>query len=157
MLAWTWIQEFRRQVADDYSPRSFQQFFIQELARKGKGLTYGVERDGELGGVVWVDMHAPHLAEAHCLFKRSFWGRRTVLPALNLVADGVFEAGVHKIIMPVFADNHAIRSVCKSLGGIQEAYYREHILRDGELIDMAVYSLYHDQRASDETNQEDES
>jgi RimJ/RimL family protein N-acetyltransferase len=150
VLAWGWIQKFRRQVADDYSPRTFQQFLIQETDRQGKGLTYAVERDGELGGIVWIDLHAPHLAEAHCLFKKEFWGRATVLPALEQIAAGVFDAGVHKIICPVFADNHAIRSTLAALGAVQEAYYREHILREGELIDMAVYSLFANRPASPE-------
>lgn len=140
-LAWSWIKQFRRSVADDFAPQTFNQFLIQERARQGQAASYGVVRQGELGGIVWVDVESPVIARAHCIFKREFWGRNTVLPALNLIADGVFEAGIHKIVMPVFADNRAIRSVCRALGAEQEGYLRQHTLRDGQMVDMVLFGL----------------
>lgn len=142
VLAWDWIQKHRKQCVDDYSPKTFPQFVIQERARQEKGLTYGVMRGAELGGIIWVDLHAPHLAEAHCVFKKEFWGHSTTLPALRKVADGCFSSGVTKILMPVFADNNAIRSVCRALGGEEEAYFKRHMVRDGEFVDLVVYSLF---------------
>lgn len=139
---WMWIQSFKNRVADDYGPKTLDQFVEKSMSEIPSMITWAVYRDGELGGMVTFQRWSPVLGTCHCLFKKEMWGRKTTLPALQEIAQEIFDSGVHKISMCVFSDNKAIIALLKDLGGVTEGHYRQHTVRGGKLVDMTLIALF---------------
>lgn len=136
---WTWAQEFRSRVADDFGPQTLHAFMEAWQAKDQR--TWGVWRGDELGGMVTVEPISPLVVSSHCLFKKSFWGHETTLPALQQVFREVFGAGVHKVFSLVFSDNHQMIGLAKKLGFVREGVLRRQTLRNGKLIDQVALGL----------------
>jgi RimJ/RimL family protein N-acetyltransferase len=138
---WVWVEEFRLRVMDDFAPQTLEEFVAQRLA--SHEATYGVERAGELGGLIVVQPVTPHLASAHCLFKKTFWGHETTLMALRQVFAEWFEhTPTQKISSIAFADNHQILAMVRKLGGNKEGHLYKHTLRDGKPTDQMVLGIH---------------
>lgn len=137
---WSWIQGFRERVADDFAPASIEQF-VQFWSSQSQAKTWGVWRDGELGGLVVVKEISPVLAESHCLFKRSFWGHDTTLAALRAVYAEVFATGIEKVFSVAFRDNAQLLGLARRIGAQKEGILRKHTRRGGELVDMIAIGL----------------
>ena len=149
---WRWIEPFRHRILDDFSPQNIDDFvaFLQVRSQLPGRTTYGVRRDGDLGGLVVIERVAPDhpTAIAHLLFRKSFWGHKTTIPALTKVFTDVFDSGVVNLRSEVFADNRAIISLITKLGGIRyglpllergkalAAPLPQATIRGGELIDV---------------------
>lgn len=145
-VLWLWIEAVRRRVADDYGPKSFDEFLADWEARRGSRRTWGVWRDRQLGGMVSIEPVNPDVVVTHAIFKRDFWGRQTTMPALSQVYTEVFRQGVNKITSMIFADNYEIRALALALGAVEETDRRHPLKaatrRAGELVDMRVISLF---------------
>lgn len=140
---WAWCQAFRHQVADDYSPRTIDEFVEFELAReRAKVLKFGIYRDGELGGCIWVEQISDLIAEAHCIFKKDFFGHRTTIPALRLMAEKIFDTGIQKIKMRTFDDNYAIKSLLLAAGAHREGIFRKETTRGGKSVDIVMFAFF---------------
>ncbi len=133
---WTWIQEFRGRVSDDFGAKSLADFVECWEAREQQ--TWAVYRGDEIGGVITFERLSPIAGTAHCVFKKSFWGRKTTLPATSEVARQIFAQGVEKLVFCVFEDNHAIRSLLRDLGAKQEGVLRKQTIRNGQRTDVIV-------------------
>jgi RimJ/RimL family protein N-acetyltransferase len=142
-LLWMWIEEARSQVADDFSPQTPGEFIALERQRaeSGEVITFAIYRDHELGGYVRVVPTLPMSCEAHCIFSKSFYGYQTTLPALNDVARQLFEAGIERLTLPVFAHNTAIRSLLKRGGAVEEGTLRSYTRQNNEPVDMVIFGL----------------
>lgn len=136
------MKPFLRRVADDFAPQTVEQFvdFSQKAASQSR--TWGIYRDGELGGVICLDMVNPVTGLGHITCKKEFWGRKTTDPACQLALEAIFnEAGLLKISAMVFADNQAARSLYKRFGGKEEGVLRSQTMRGGEPVDMILVGL----------------
>lgn len=144
---WHWIEAADQweRLADDNVPRELRAFcqMQEELDSVGARTSWGVWRDDILGGIVSLepDPLRPWIAHCHCLFRKEFWGRRTTIPALRAVAQEVFDAGIERIEMRVFADNRAIRALIPYIGGIEEGLMRAQARRHGQDVDMAIFGM----------------
>src|SRR5579872_629050 len=139
---WEWVREFRDRVADDFAPSTLAEFVSQWEAQDAAGRrTWAVLRDGELGGVITSNRLSPIVADAHCVFKREFWGRDTTAEALRHVFAAIFAQGVEKITSLAFRDNHALFGLVARLGFEREGTLRQHTRRRGELVDMVIVGL----------------
>jgi RimJ/RimL family protein N-acetyltransferase len=129
-------------VADDFAVKTLDEFvdFWERLTQAGKR-SWGVWRDGELGGAIWSTRFSPVAADSHCIFKRAFWGHGTTAEALNLVYADVFAAGVEKISIVCFSDNHSLLGLVRKLGFEREGTLKKSTLRGGVLVDQAVIGL----------------
>jgi len=143
--AWKWAQESRRQVADAFAPSTLDQFVEhwERQVRAGQR-SWGVWRDAELGGIVTSMRFNAVLADAHCIFKRTFWGHETTAEALRLVFTEIFAGGVQKITTVCFSDNHALLGLVRRIGFEREGTLKKNALRDGDLCDQAVIGLTRD-------------
>ena len=72
-LAWEWYRQSR--LPDDFSPKTPEQFV--ELSSGRYTRTFGVIKDGLLGGVVAFEQASPALAIMHVLFAKSLYRRFT--------------------------------------------------------------------------------
>lgn len=139
---WSWIQEFRQRVTDDFSPQTLAEFVTQWEQRKSLRTTWGVWRGAELGGLVeWEPWPVPGIGVSHALFKREFWGRGTTRRALELVYGELFAGGVRKILGFPFQANHAIIGLGKSIGARTEGVLRKQTLQGGQPVDLVILGL----------------
>ena len=142
---WAWTQQFRDRVADDFGPQTLDEF-VQQWERDAVAgrRTWIVLRDGEMGGVITSRKISPMVADAHCIFKREFWGQGTTAEALRLVFEQVFLSGVEKISAMTFADNHALLGLVKRLGFEREGLLRSQTKRNGVAADVVIVGVTKD-------------
>lgn len=139
---WSWIQGFRWRVADDYGPRTLEEFLAHWRAAEAAGQrSWGVWRAEELGGLVTARPVNPVTVESHCLFKRSFWGAETTREALRQVYSRLFGDGVEKIVGCAFADNTQLLGLVRGLGFRKEGLLRRQTRRRGRAVDMMAIGL----------------
>lgn len=137
---WSWIQEFRSRVADDFGPKTLAEFMERWRSNPAQR-SWAVYRDGELGGLVTFVPENTVTGITHCIFKKSFWGHKTTVPALRLVYSEIFAEGFHKVCSLAFRDNVQILHMARTLGGEKEGILREHTMRNEELTDMMIIGL----------------
>ncbi|HLG99821.1 MAG TPA: GNAT family protein [Bryobacteraceae bacterium] len=139
---WQWMSRFRGRVADDFSPKTLDEFVARwvELDARGRK-TWQVIRDGDLGGVIESSRLSPVLADLHCIFKRSFWGHETTVASLRMVCEELFADGVIKIMSTAFRSNHALIGIVKALGGSKEGLLAGQTLQNGKPVDAVILGL----------------
>jgi len=138
---WTWIQSFRHRVADDFAPRTLEEFVQYWERRKQADRTWGVWRGEDLGGLITIEELNPAVVSSHCLFKRSFWGGETTLEALRQVYSQIFDEGYQKIVSFAFRDNAQLLGLARKLGAEKEGVLRKQTVRDGKPVDMIAIGL----------------
>ncbi len=140
-----WALPVWRNVASDDAPTDREGFIDYQIkvAETPGVKTWGVYRDGELGGYVSAVRHAGRewIALTHCIFHREYWGGDTTVVSLRKIAEEIFSDGAVKIEMWVFSDNHAIKGLIKRLGGHEEGCLTAQVLREGKHSDMCIYAL----------------
>jgi RimJ/RimL family protein N-acetyltransferase len=144
-LLYGWCQPVWDKVADDLTPTEPADFVnaFWLLSQEPSVTTYGVFRDGELGGYVRFEqeMLRPWTGQAHAIFKQSFWGRETTRPALFKIAREIFELGVERISLSMFVDHASMRALVTLLGARFEGVITKQTIQNGKLIDSALYGL----------------
>jgi len=139
---WQWAEDSRHQVADQFSPKTLDEFVNSWERQAVAGQrSWCVWVNGELGGAVWSTRLSPVLADSHCIFKRSFWGQGITREALRLVYAEIFAGGIEKIAIVCFVDSHALLGLVRKLGFEREGTLKKSTLRDGQLVDQAVIGL----------------
>lgn len=145
---WLWLQEAGSSLLNDLGPQTMDEFVDYWLQRDA--ITWGVWRDGELGGWVSYEPISATTGNAHCVFRKAFWGSKTVtLPALRQVASDLFATGVVRIGMIVPDTNRAIINLIQRLGGEKEAFWfivrdeqGRRLTRQGVPMPLVQYGLY---------------
>jgi RimJ/RimL family protein N-acetyltransferase len=141
-IAWLWMQPYWRQLVDDSIPRDLD-FFVENQRMKG-AVSFGVYRDDELGGLLTQVTVSPWKCFGDCVFKKSFWGRDTTVPALEAGKRLAWSMGYHKISCIVFEDNHLMIGLLNRVGGIFEGILLEDTQREGRKVNMLSYALLRD-------------
>lgn len=135
---WKWIEAFRWRVADDFGPKTLDEF-VQHVGREP--LTWGVFRGDELGGLVTARPLSPVTVESAYLFKREFWGSEATAEGLRTVYAELFAKGYERIFGLVFADNAQLLGLMKRMGFEREGRLRAHTRRNGKPVDLIVAGL----------------
>jgi RimJ/RimL family protein N-acetyltransferase len=136
---WSWLQDFRARVVDDYAPATLEDFVERQTA--GPMRTWGVRKDGELCGVVWFEERSPVTGQSQAVFRKDYWGPETAGAGLRAVYAEIFAGGARKITSLVFRDNNAILSTLAALGARREGVLRKHTMRGGKLVDAVMTGL----------------
>ena len=130
---WLWLQEAGSSLLNDQGPRTMDAFVDEWLARRS--VTWGVYRDGLLGGWVAYEPLSEAIGTAHCIFRKAFWGTKTTQPALSQVISDCYANGVRRIIMIVPVHNRAIRGLIRDrIGALKDADIYRTYLPDGQLL-----------------------
>lgn len=149
---WLWLADAGSTLLNDQGPQTMDAFVDMWLERGA--LTWGVWRDGELGGWVAYEPITEATGNMHCIFRKgnrrdSFWGQKTTVPALTQVVEQLWSIGVARIGMMVPTDNHAIQALIKRSGARREAVISATFLPDGQTLSrggvpmtMVQYGLY---------------
>lgn len=150
---WAWMEACRSRIADDFAPKTFDEFLEVYVARSGE--TWGVLRTGEdddgdteLGGWVSIREVNPVCVESHLVFAKRFWGHETTVPALRSIYQGVFEERPEllKITAAVFEDNRQMIELALAVGAVEETSPKHPLractLRGGVPVGMRVVSIF---------------
>lgn len=141
---YTWAEPVWNQIADDFTPTDREGFIEQQMAIGANAQTWGVWIGDEIGGYVSavIDPRRDWIANCHCLFKKSFWGKDITEVALNQIARGLFSTGILKIEMWVFKRNSAVRGLIHRLGGREEGELTAQTMKDNTPASLVVYGLF---------------
>lgn len=138
---WAWTEEFRHQVTDDFGPKSLPEFMADWEMKQGLRLSWAIEHDGEIGGVVCVDRVSPVLGYAQAITKRAFWGHDKLLAPMREAYTHAFETGLQKLYSLVFPDNANVIHLARLLGFAREGRLKHHTARGGVPVDMLILGL----------------
>lgn len=113
-----------------------------------EAVTYAItdRSTDRLMGAVGLTLDDPdHRAELGYWIGREFWGRGFATEATAAVIDWAFQAlDLHRVHATHFPRNPASGSVLRKLGMRREGRLREHVLKDGEYLDLEYYALLRD-------------
>lgn len=137
---WGWLETVKSRVADDFGPKTAMEWVDRQSESTEK--TWGVYRDGELGGMISFQQYTGWLGTAHCVFKPDFWGRAITRPAVELALKEMFGSGIEKLSFYVFSDNRAIRSLLSEFGATVEGNLKRHTMRNGKPADMVALAIF---------------
>lgn len=140
---WVWADRVWDKLFADDMPRELGTF-VEFFKKQGElAMQWAVYRDGEIGGIIEVSLlnFYPGVASAHCLFKRSFWGKATTIVALNQVFAEVFANGVHAFVFYPFSHNVGVRAMHKRIGAIDNGPIAMGITQNGIPVESSLYVL----------------
>lgn len=146
---WRWIEVIRDRVADDYFPKTLDGFVDDWLLMNDRvdRFTWGVRRDGVLGGVITSARVSPTVRDFHVIMQKDFWGRGTTQPAIEAALIEVFKpvdeggCGARKLSTLMFAGNFSTASLLKTFGVKREGLLHGHTLQGGKPVDLAILGL----------------
>ena len=134
---WRWVQAHRDRIADDFWCTDLDAFIDQwELLESRGRKSWGVVRDGELGGAITSQKVGGIAWDLHCIFATHFFGHKTTVTAIGLVMGNLFAPppdgfGAEKISTEAFADNLALSGIVRALAGAKEGTRRGQTRRGG--------------------------
>jgi RimJ/RimL family protein N-acetyltransferase len=136
---WVWCEQFRRRVADDFSPKTLDEFVAH--ARANWDQSWGIYVGEELGGIITWRAWSPVCGELHIICRQDFWGRERTDAAAVLAMADVFASGAIKVMGVAFAENKQVRGMLRRLGFSREGVLRKHTLHRGRPVDVTLYGL----------------
>lgn len=140
---WNWVETFRGRFADDFFAKDIDTF-VDDWIEKERGgrRSWGVRRQGILGGVITSERTHPTVADFHCIFAADFWGRDTVVPALGQVCDEIFQdEAIDKLSTVAFARNMSLAGMIRHFGVTREGLLHGHTRQNGKLVDLQILGL----------------
>ncbi|MFN3326742.1 MAG: GNAT family N-acetyltransferase [Bryobacteraceae bacterium] len=140
---WFAMQEFRHRLADDFGPRTIEEFLA--AWRTTEATRWVVWKDEDLAGLVELQAVSPIVGLIHCFFRPPFWGRGITDEAMRLVFREIFGVGFEKVMAMPFADNRNVLAMAKRMGLVREGLLRSQTRRGGELVDVVILSLFREE------------
>jgi len=118
----------------------------EQSQRLSKEVCFAIRNStGKLIGAVSADSFEPgvaHKAEIGYWLARPFWGRGIMTDAVRSYVDYAFrELGVVRLTAHTFAFNLASQRVLEKNRFQLEGRLRQHLMKDGKLIDARFYGL----------------
>ena len=120
------------------------QEFLQRAISEQSEMRFCVEVAGAAVGGIGVhpgeDVHR-HTATIGYWLGEEFWGRGIMTEAVIAVTDFCFKnLPLRRISAEVFANNPASARVLENAGFILEGRLKNHVLKDGKLLDSLLYA-----------------
>ncbi|MCK8061571.1 MULTISPECIES: GNAT family N-acetyltransferase [unclassified Fusibacter] len=98
---------------------------------------------GTASFVQWSFRH--RWAELGFMVNKNYWNRGITTEAMNSVIRYCFDdLGFNKVIGRAFQRNEASNHVLQKLGMTFEGIQRQHMIKDGEFVDLNCYSLLYE-------------
>ena len=140
---WKLLDEFRHEVLDAAAPNSLEEMIERNKADEERGgKSFSILKDGQFAGAVWFELVGDGTYIGHLVFDRFLLTGSQKMAATKKVLREMFSNGARKIHWALFADNRAFRVFLKRLGAEQEAHFRQHCRRDGELVDAEIMASF---------------
>jgi ribosomal-protein-alanine N-acetyltransferase len=118
--------------------------FLQRAITEQPEMKFCIEIEGAAVGGIGVhpgeDVHR-HTATMGYWLGEEFWGRGIMTEAVTAVTNFCFENfPLRRISAEVFANNPASARVLEKAGFILEGRLRNHVLKDGQVLDSLLYA-----------------
>lgn len=148
-LMWAWLQEFRAQMVDDYSPHTYDEMLERNRGDLANGMKmYAMVRDGKPVGAVWGEALGDGQYMGHLVFERYTLSTAEKLEMARDAVRQMFADGARKICWQSFADNRAFTIFLRRLGAVIEGRFREATRRNGELVDIVILASFPERKAA---------
>ena len=136
-------EEFSHQTMDVLAPKTFGEFNrkAQQDLENG-GMTFAVLKDGIVMGGIWFEPMVDGMMLGHLVFERQGISSTEKLQASRKAIGELFASGFRKIMWMFFSDNRAFRIFLKRLGAKHEGLLRQHLRRNGILVDAEVMASF---------------
>jgi [ribosomal protein S5]-alanine N-acetyltransferase len=122
---------------------------VEHSHRQSKEVTFAIRDAGKLVGVVGADsfdVGMSHRAEIGYWLAKSYWSQGVMTAAVKAFVNYAFaELEVIRLIAHVFDFNQASARVLEKNGFVLEGKLRQHLVKDGQLIDVRFYGLLKDE------------
>ncbi|KKL95845.1 hypothetical protein LCGC14_1850540 [marine sediment metagenome] len=142
-LMWQWINEFREQMVDDFTPKTFEEMIEKERSdREAGGRFYTIVQKGTVVGFVWGEHVGDQVYAGHLVFDRDALRPAEKLEAAKLALNRFFSEGARKIRWMAFTDNRAYRIFLRRLGATFEGELKKETRRQGELCDVVLFASF---------------
>lgn len=139
--AWSWLEPVRGLVADDFFPKTIEQFV--EYSIRSYRRAYGAVRAGQVGGAIAFEQASPAMAIAHVLFAPWFIRERgAAARSLYLACERLFaETETVKVLGLIPEHNRLAIAMATRNGGKLEGVLRSHTLRDGKPVNAVAVGI----------------
>jgi len=119
---------------------------VEHTRSCGKEVTFAIRtEDGKLIGIVSADNLEPgtsHRAEIGYWLAKPFWGKGSMTDVVKAYVEYAFrELQVVRLTAHVFELNAGSARVLEKNGFKLEGRFRQHLMKDGELLDARFYGL----------------
>lgn len=133
----------------DYFPHPYREkdaeFFIGSKIDENPQVTFAIEFDGNLAGVVGLEPQADvyaHTAEIGYWIGEPYWGQGIATKAVLLSTNYAFEKlALYRLYAGVFEYNKVSMRVLEKAGFTKEARLQGAVKKNGRIIDEVLYSL----------------
>jgi RimJ/RimL family protein N-acetyltransferase len=145
---WSWLQEQPDANLDDYSPRTYDEFADEMIARTEAGeRSWGVEIYGHPVGAIGYKPLTPRLGMFHGIcFTREACGTGIARAAVREVLDTVYAEGVEKVCAYFLADNRRVGRFFQKLGAVTEGVQVAQTMQLGKRKDLKLVALFNPKR-----------
>jgi RimJ/RimL family protein N-acetyltransferase len=146
-LVWEWAQTVWNAVSDDFTPADVDEFiaFQTAWAQLPHVATWAVYYNGEIAGYVRIerDPLRDWLCEAHCIFKKSLWGRELGIThtSLTQIAQQIFDNGIERIGMTIFQTNGGMKALAKRIGAVEEGCLSMQTRKNNKFVNTVIFAL----------------
>ena len=118
--------------------------FLQQTMTEPSAMKFCIEIEGAAVGGIGVhpgeDVHR-HTATVGYWLGEEFWGRGIMTGAVTVLTNFCFENfPLRRISAEVFANNPASARVLERAGFVFEGRLKNHVLKDGKLLDSLLYA-----------------
>jgi RimJ/RimL family protein N-acetyltransferase len=131
-----------------YTDADANAFLAVRAAPKSRDFVYAIVVGGEAVGGIGVHPRKDvecHSAEIGYWLGEDFWGRGITTAAVRKLSQHVLrESDIYRIFATVFASNPASARVLEKAGFVREGLMSRAVLKDGMLIDAALYAITRD-------------
>jgi hypothetical protein len=148
-LFWRWMQEFKDQMVDDFTPKTFEE--MTEKAQRDQeagGKSYAIVQKGTVVGCLWGEHVGDQVFAGHLVFDRDALTPREKLEAAKLTLGRFFSEGARKIRWMALADNRAYRIFLRRLGAKLEGELKKETRRQGELCDVVLFASFPEEQSA---------
>lgn len=143
---WAWMQEFKNQMVDDFTPQTFEELVEKErLDRDAGGKSYGIMVEGKVVGCLWGEFVGDQVFSGHLVFDRDSLKPSEKLEAAKMTLKQFFADGARKIRWLALSDNRAYRIFLRRLGATFEGELKQETRREGKLCDVVLFASFPDE------------
>lgn len=121
--------------------RSWIRFALSETPERSFAIALKDEVIGGIGLVFGNDVHS-HTAELGYWLGEPFWGKGVMSRAVANFSTYAFQVySISRIFAEPYAVNQASRRVLEKAGFSLEGVLRKNVIKDGQVLDQALYAL----------------
>lgn len=145
---WAWLEEFPKQMVDDFCPKNFEAMAKANREQQAAGAKqYAILHDGELRGAVWGEHARDGIFSGHLVFDRYSLSSSEKMIMARAALKRFFDDGARKIMWEVFEDNRAFKVFLRRLGAEVEGVLRQSTRRNGILMDVTLLASFPEGKA----------